>query len=177
MISGKDIAVFIGGIVLGLFLFYQFFQPEIETVYKETIKTDTVFISVKDTIRITKTEIKHNYLRDTILIDPIEPKIKSFSASKAFLYGNASVSGEVLGEVLKMDIYTDFKIPQITNTITKETISTIAPSGLYVTGGFSASDKISPVVGGTYLKNKSLVFYNYNVTLKSHTAGIGIKVF
>src|SRR5690606_33379083 len=106
-------------------------QPSV-TIVTET-KTDTVYVTVRDTIRLTRKEIKHEVVRDTILIDPALPQIKAFTAYKSFTYGNTTVSGEVFGEVLKMDIATDFNLPTITNTITNTVTVTKKPQGLFLT--------------------------------------------
>ena len=114
----NNILIPIASFLFGAFLYAWLFTPESETKteIKEVRTTDTVYVTVRDTIRLTKTEIKHQYLRDTILID-FKPQIKVFTASKRFLYGNATITGEVLGEVLKIDLYNDFKLPTVTNTI------------------------------------------------------------
>ena len=78
------------GIVIGYFLADK--SEDIQIIETIETKTDTVFITVIDTVRITRKEIEHKVLRDTLLIEPIEPKIKAFTASKPFLYGNVVVS-------------------------------------------------------------------------------------
>ena len=86
---------FLIGAVVAIILFP---RPEIETVYKTKIDrlTDTLYITSKDTIYISKTKIKTQVLRDTILID-FKPKIRAFETTFPFKYGSTKVSGEVLG--------------------------------------------------------------------------------
>tara|TARA_R110000772_G_scaffold145504_1_gene255446 strand:+ start:8773 stop:9279 length:507 start_codon:yes stop_codon:yes gene_type:complete len=150
-------------LILGLgigYLVAQYFQHEntiIETV-TET-KIDTVFVEIRDTIRITRTEIKHEYLRDTFLLEPIKPEIKAFKASFPFLYGNAYLEGEVLGEVLKTSLRTDFKLPTITNTITNTTTIIKKPSGLFLTAG-AGNNFSTPYIGAIFIKNKFLIGLN-----------------
>lgn len=149
----------IAGLILGYLIFSWLDKDSviIETVTE--IKKDTVYQTVSDTIYITKSEIKHEVIRDTILIDPIQPQIKAFTASKPFLYGNVLVNGEVLGEVLKMDILTDFELPTITNTIhTKETIIK-KPSGLFLTAGLG-NNFSTPSIGATLVKDRYLIGLN-----------------
>jgi len=133
------ILAFIAGVILA-FIVYP--RPEQETVYKfETkVETDTVYKEIKDTVYIPKTKIKTEVLRDTILVD-YKPIIKSFSATTPFEYGKTYVSGEVLGEVLKMTVTNDFKIPTVTNTITNTETKTIVqkPKGIYIGAGISFS--------------------------------------
>lgn len=142
------------GFTIGYFLIK---KEQIETIVTKTeFKTDTLYVTIRDTIRLTKTEIKQEYLRDTVLID-FKPQIKAFTASNRFLYGNISVSGEVLGEVLKMDISHDMKLPTITNTITKTNTIIKKPSGIFLTAGVNQT---TPYVGGVFIRDKYLVGLN-----------------
>lgn len=141
------------GIVIGYFLADN--SEDVEIINTIETKTDTVFITVIDTVRITRKEIQHKEIRDTVLIEPIEPIIKAFTASKPFLYGNVSVKGEVLGEVLKMDIYTDFSLPTVTNTITKTNTVIKKPSGLFLTAG--VNQQLIPSLGAVYIRDRYLL--------------------
>lgn len=145
------------GIVLGFFLSKK--SENVKVISTIETKTDTVFITVRDTVRITKKEIQQKQIRDTILIEPIEPKIKAFTASKPFLYGNVGVKGEVLGEVLKMDIYTDFDLPTVTNTITKTNTVIKKPAGLFITAGLGVNKQLTltPSIGAVYVRDKYLL--------------------
>jgi hypothetical protein len=167
------------GFVLGLVIFSIFLKPESETIieYKETIKSDTVFVVQKDTVTLYRDKIKHEYLRDTILLPQWKPSIKGFKAVYPVLYGNIHLSGEVLGEVLKTSITTDFKIPTITNTITKEKTTTIIkkPTGFYAVGGIDSNFSYS--VGGLYLRDKSVIGYSYQPSVRVHSVSLGWKVF
>jgi len=167
------------GIIIGLFFYKSFLEAETETIisYKETIKTDTVFSHSVDTVFLTKREIKQTVIRDTVLIKPIEPKIKAFQAVYPLQYGNATVSGEVLGEVLKMGITTDFNIPVVTNTIEKETTKTIVkkPSGFYASGWVDSN--FIPSIGANYLRDKFIVNYKYTPLERVHSVGLGVKIF
>jgi hypothetical protein len=148
--------IFLIGIVFGYLLFdWQNKSPTDRIVTKTEIKTDTVFVQIRDTIRIAKTEIKQEYLRDTVFIDGYKPKINEFKASSPFLHGNTYVSGEVLGEVLKIDIVNDFKIPTITNTITNTTTITKKPSGIFLMAG--VNQQLSPSIGITLIKDRYLL--------------------
>ena len=141
------------GIVIGFFLSNK--DNNVEIISTIETKTDTVYVHVRDTVRITRTEIKHEHIRDTILIEPIEPKIKAFTASKPFFYGNVTVNGEVLGEVLKMDIYTDFNLPTVTNTITKTNTVIKKPSGLFLTAG--VQNNLTPSIGAVFIRDRYLL--------------------
>jgi hypothetical protein len=155
MHNALKIILFALGLILGYFLF----SKDAETITKtitET-KTDTIFITIRDTIRIKSTEIKHEVIRDTVLID-FKPQIKAFKASKPFLYGNISINGNVLGEVLKMDISHDFKLPQVTNTITTTNTVIKKPAGLFITAGIGVNN--SPFVGAIFVKDRYLIGVN-----------------
>ena len=176
--SLKSIVIGVLAFIAGMFIYSKFFVPEFTTTVVEKTTTDTVYREVRDTVFLTK--IKHSYQRDTIILtetDTIRVPLQSFSEIFPVLYGNVSVFGEVAGKLTKMAVSTDFDIPTITNTVTKETRTVIKPSGLYGTLGARAGEQqLSPIVGATYLKDKALIFYNYDFILKSHQAGIGVKI-
>ena len=169
------ILAFLAGIIIA-FIFYP--KPESETFYKfETVtKTDTLIVEVKDTVYVSKTKIKTEVLRDTILID-YKPQISQFKASFPFEYGSTNVSGEVLGEVLKMTAINDFKIPVVTNTITETKTETIVqkPKGIYL--GATVNSLLQPGAKLSYLDNKYLFSYQYQPLEKLHTLSVSKKLF
>jgi hypothetical protein len=169
------ILAFIAGLILAFILFP---RPEQETVYKfETkVETDTIYTHVVDTIYVQKTKIRTQVLRDTILKE-YEPKISLFKASFPSDYGSTHVSGEVLGEVLKMTATNDFKIPVVTNTITNTETKTIIqkPKGIYL--GAGVNSLIQPSAKVSYLDNKYLFEYAYQPVTKVHSFGISKKLF
>ena len=169
------ILAFLGGVILA-FVVYP--RPEVETVYKfETVtKTDTLIVEVKDTVYVPKNKIKTEVLRDTILID-FKPQISLFKTSILSEYGSTHVSGEVLGEVLKMTATNDFKIPVVTNTITNTETKTIIqkPKGIYLGAGINSLMQPSGKVA--YLDNKYLFEYQYQPLQKVHQIGVAKKLF
>jgi hypothetical protein len=169
------IIAFLMGVVL-TFVIYP--KPEQETVYKfETVtKTDTLFVDKVETVYIPRTSIKTEVLRDTILID-FKPKISQFTASFPFEHGSTSVSGEVLGEVLKMSATNDFKIPVVTNTITNTETKTIIqkPKGIYL--GAGVNSLLQPSASVAYLDNKYFFQYQYQPFSRSHQIGVAKKLF
>ena len=173
----KRIAIisFLIGVVL---TFVVFPKPEFETVYKyeSVTKTDTLIVEVRDTIYIHKTKIKTEVLRDTVLID-FKPQISQFNASFPFEYGSTIVSGEVLGEVLKMTATNDFKIPVVTNTITNTETKTIVqkPKGIYLGAGINSL--LQPSAKVAYLDNKYLFSYQFEPLQKVHQIGVSKKIF
>jgi hypothetical protein len=163
----------------GVIVAYIFFpKTESETVYKfETVtKTDTLIVEVKDTVYVPKTKIKTEVLRDTVLIN-YKPQISQFNASFPFEYGSTNVSGEVLGEVLKMTATSDFKIPVVTNTITNTETKTIVqkPKGIYL--GASVNSLLEPGAKVSYLDNKYLFSYQFQPLEKLHTVSVSKKLF
>ena len=166
---------FLAGVVLA-FIFYP--KPDVEEVYRFTTKTeiDTSFVEILDTVYVPKKEIKTEVIRDTILVD-YKPTIKSFSTSTPFEYGNTYVNGEVLGEVLKMNVTNDFKIPVVTNTITNTETKTIIqkPKGIYIGAGINSL--LDPAAKVAYLDNKYLFQYQYQPVTKIHSLGISKKLF
>jgi hypothetical protein len=169
------ILAFIGGVILA-FVVYP--RPEQETVYKfETVtKTDTLFVDKVETVYIPKTKIKTEVLRDTVLID-FKPQISAFTASFPFEHGSTSVSGEVLGEVLKISATNDFKIPVVTNTITNTETRTIIqkPKGIYL--GAGVNSLLQPSASVAYLDNKYLFQYQFQPLQKVHQIGVAKKLF
>jgi len=158
--------------------FVVFPRPEVETVYKfETVtKTDTLFVGKLETVYIPQTKIKTEVLRDTILID-FKPQISLFKTTIPFEYGNTYLSGEVLGEVLKMTATNDYKIPVVTNTITNTETKTIVqkPKGIYL--GAGVNSLLQPNAKVSYLDNKYLFQYQYQPLQKIHQIGVSKKLF
>jgi hypothetical protein len=140
------------------------------------VRTDTVFIHHVDTISVPKKEIKTEFLRDTILVD-YKPTISAFETTFPFEYGSTKVSGEVLGEVLKMTATNDYKIPVVTNTITETRTETIVkkPKGIYVGG--AVNSLLEPSASVSYLDNKYLFSYQYQPFTQTHQIGISKKLF
>ena len=169
------IVSFFAGVILA-FIFYP--KPEIEEVYKFTTKTeiDTVFIQDIDTVHIPKTKIKTEVLRDTILID-YKPTINSFSTTTPFEYGNTYVNGEVLGEVLKMSVTNDFKIPVVTNTITNTETKTIIKKSKGIYLGANISSLLQPGATASYVDDKYIFQYQYQPMTKIHSLGVSKKLF
>ena len=169
------IVSFLAGLILAFILFP---RPEHETVYKfETkVETDTIYTHVVDTIYIPQTKIKTEVLRDTILID-FKPQISLFETTFPFEHGSTKVSGEVLGEVLKMTAINDYKIPIVTNTITNTETRTIVqkPKGIYLGGGVNSL--LEPSASVAYLDNKYLFQYQFQPLQKIHQIGVFKKLF
>jgi len=165
--------------LIGLLLAFVIFpRPESETVYKyETVtKTDTLIVDKVETVYVPKTKIKTQVLRDTVLID-FKPQISQFNASFPFEYGSTNVSGEVIGEVLKMTATSDFKIPVVTNTITNSETKTIVqkPKGIYL--GAGVNSLIQPSASVSYLDNKYIFQYQFQPLQKIHQIGVAKKLF
>lgn len=179
LLDDERIRIAIISFLIGVLLaFVVYPRPEQETVYKfeSVTKTDTLIVEVKDTIYIPKTKIKTQVLRDTILLD-FKPKISQFNASFPFEYGSTNVSGEVLGEVLKMTATSDFKIPVVTNTITNTETKTIVekPKGIYL--GAGVNSLLKPSASVSYLDNKYLFTYQFQPLEKVHQIGVAKKLF
>jgi hypothetical protein len=169
------IVSFIAGVILAFLLLP---KPETEEVYRFTTvtETDTLFVDKVSTVYIPKTSIKTEVLRDTILID-FKPQISLFETTFPFEYGSTKVSGEVLGEVLKMTATSDYQIPVVTNTITNTETRTIIekPKGIYL--GAGVNSLLKPSASVAYLDNKYLFQYQYQPLQKIHTLGVSKKLF
>jgi hypothetical protein len=167
---------FMAGAILAFTIFKA--APHIETVYRFTTvtETDTLFVDKVSTVYIPKTSIKTEVIRDTILID-FKPQISLFETTFPFEYGSTKVSGEVLGEVLKMSATSDYQIPVVTNTITNTETRTIIekPKGIYL--GAGVNSLLKPSASVAYLDNKYLFQYQYQPVTKIHTLGVSKKLF
>jgi hypothetical protein len=169
------IVSFIAGVILAFLLLP---KPETEEVYRFTTvtETDTLFVDKVSTVYIPKTSIKTEVIRDTILVD-FKPQISLFETSFPFEYGSTKVSGEVLGEVLKMTATSEYQIPVVTNTITNTETRTIIekPKGIYL--GAGVNSLLKPSASVAYLDNKYLFQYQYQPLQKIHTLGVSKKLF
>jgi hypothetical protein len=166
------------GLILGLIIYRTFFYPDfterVEVVERVTV--DTVYKEVRDTIRIERTRVRIEYVTDTIIQEQ-SFLINRFSGLESTLYGDIKYTGLVAGHFLKMDLTTNFRIPQVNQTIERErTITrTIRPRGLYLGG--SVSDQVQWSAGASYLDNLWMFDYRYEVGMQSHSIGVKRKVF
>ena len=179
LLDDERIRIAIISFLIGVILTFVIYpKPEQETVYKtqRVTKTDTLFVTSIDTIYIPKTKIKTKVLRDTVLIN-FKPKISRFETSFPFDNGSTKVSGEVLGEVLKMTAINDYKLPVVTNTITETKTETIVvkPKGLYL--GAGVNSLLKPSASVTYLDNKYLFQYQFEPLQRVHQIGVAKKLF
>jgi len=166
---------FLIGAIVAIILFP---KKEVETIYKTEIKkeSDTIYVASTDTVYIPKTKIKTKVLRDTVLLDS-KPKISLFQASFPFEHGSTKVSGEVLGEVLKMTAVNDYKIPVVTNTITETKTETIIKKskGFYL--GANVNSNLNLGANASYVDDKYLFQYQYQPMTKIHQLGVSKKLF
>lgn len=166
---------FLAGVILAFFLFP---KRELETIYKTKVErfTDTLYITSTDTVYIPKTKIKTEFLRDTILID-FKPQISRFETLFPFEHGSTKVSGEVLGEVLKMTATNEYKLPVVTNTIIETNTETIIekPKGIYLGAGINSM--LQPSGKVSYLDNKYLFEYQYSPMQRLHQVGVSKKLY
>jgi hypothetical protein len=169
------IVSFLIGVVLA-FIIYP--KPEAETVYKFTTKTetDTSYVEVRDTVYIPKTRIKTKVLRDTILVNN-KAKISLFETTFPFEYGSTKVSGEVLGEVIKMTAVSDYKLPTVTNTITETKTETIIKKSKGIYLGANVNSLLQPGASASYVDNKYIFQYQYQPLQRIHQIGVSKKLF
>jgi hypothetical protein len=166
---------FIAGVILAFLLFP---KQELETVYKTKtkVKTDTIYSRYTDTIYVPKTKIKTEFLRDTVLID-FKPQISRFETLFPFEHGSTKVSGEVLGEVLKMTATNDYKLPVVTNTIIETNTETIIKKskGFYL--GANVNSALNLGASASYVDDKYLFSYQFQPVTRIHTLGVSKKLF
>jgi len=166
---------FLIGAIVAIILFP---KKEVETIYKTEIKkeSDTIYVASTDTVYIPKTKIKTKVLRDTVLLDS-KPKISLFQASFPFEHGSTKVSGEVLGEVLKMTAVNDYKIPVVTDTITETKTETIIKKSKGFYFGANVNSNLNLGANASYVDDKYLFQYQYQPMTKIHQLGVSKKLF
>lgn len=179
LLDDERIRIAIISFLVGFFLAFVIYpKPEAETFYKFTTKTerDTIYLNSIDTIFVPKTKIKTEFLRDTILVN-YRPQIRAFETSFPTKYGNTKVSGEVLGEVLKMTSINDYSIPVVNTTTTETKTETIVqkPKGIYL--GAAVSSLLQPSAKLSYLDNKYLFSYQFEPMLGVHQISVSKKLF
>lgn len=179
LLDDERIRIAVVAFLIGMVLtFIVYPKPEIETVYKYTTKTetDTAYVEVLDTVYVPKTRIKNQIIRDTILVDK-KAKISLFETTFPFEYGSTKVSGEVIGEVLKITAKSDYNLPVVTNTVTETKTETIVvkPKGVYLGAGINSL--LQPSASASYVDNKYIFKYQYQPLQKVHQIGVSKKLF
>jgi len=166
---------FLAGVILAFLLLP---KQELETIYKTKVErlTDTLYITSTDTVYVPKTKIKTEFLRDTILID-FKPQISRFETLFPFEHGSTKVSGEVLGEVLKMTATNDYTIPVVTNTIIETNTETIIKKskGFYL--GANVNSALNLGASASYVDDKYLFQYQFQPVTRIHTLSVSKKLF
>jgi hypothetical protein len=157
------------GLVIG-FLLRDCQSPDTITKIETVIERDTVYQTIRDTVY--RTQVKHVYQRDTLIrfnTDTVLVSVPLNQFSEVFdvQYGQATVSGEVAGELTKLRLSTDFNIPLVTET--KTVTITKKPQGLFLTAGVNSN--LKPFLGGTFIKDRYLV----GLTTESITLGYKIQ--
>jgi hypothetical protein len=179
LLDDERIRIAIISFLAGFFLAFVIYpKPEAETFYKftTTTKTDTLYVYSTDTIYVPKTKIKTEFIRDTILVN-YKPKIRAFTTSFPSTYGSTKVSGEVLGDVLKMTAINDYKIPVVNTTTTETKTETIVqkPKGIYL--GAGVNSLLQPSAKVSYLDNKYLFQYQFQPLESVHQISVSKKLF
>jgi hypothetical protein len=155
----RKIIILVFGVGLGYFLA----PTKIKNNHTESVKieVDTVWNTVTQRIYIDRPVTK--YERDTLIVFDsifVHVPIKSFKHLFPIQHGVATVSGEVAGELLKMDLETFLNIPTVTETVT--ITKTEKARGFYAGLGYDWERK-KPVLGASYLVGR----FNLNVNTSS----------
>lgn len=169
----------IAAFILGLVVYHMFLAPEVtETVKIETrTETDTVYQVIRDTVEVTKDRIITEYLRDTVIREKTI-NLSRFRGLEALTYGNINYSGIVAGELIKIGFTTNFKFPEVNNTIyeTKTITRTIEPKGSIWIGGL-LSQNVQFTGMAAYQKKNWKIVYQYQVPKKTHNVGALFNLF
>ena len=185
------------GALAGMAVLYLFLWPDFEetttVTEKETIDTSfndvsevivfdsLLFQSLSDSIDHYRSLYANELRKEKITIvpegEPISAPLRRYQGFKPTLYGNISYNALVIGSLQEISLRQDLKIPQINHKIERSstTIRTIKPSGIYLTGGINSHFHYS--LGATYLKDKSMIGYEYQPQIELHALKVGFKIF
>jgi hypothetical protein len=163
---GRKIIILVLGVGLGYFLS----PAKIKNTHTEKIKieVDTVWNTITERIYIDRPVTK--YQRDTLIVFDsilVNVPIKSFNQFFPIQHGVATVSGEVAGELLKMDLETFLNIPTVTETVT--ITKTEKARGFYAGAGYDWERK-KPLLGASYLVGR------FNLNLNTNSASVLYRV-
>ncbi len=176
-----------------LVFFWPRFEETTTTTEKETIDTtfndvsqaiafdSLLFQSLTDSIDYYRLWYAEELRKEKITIvpegEPIRAPLRRYQGFKPTLYGNISYNALVVGSLQEISLRQDLKIPQINHKIERSstTIRTIKPSGIYLTGGINSNFHYS--LGATYLKDKSMIGYEYQPQVEIHALKVGLKIF
>jgi hypothetical protein len=176
----SNLAFGAAGVILGALLYHFLIAPEtessVETVYKTEIKTEWI---KKDTTIF--------HLKDSLVFRVIETKasdkpekydsLRTYSGKTDFDFGAVNWTAKTGGELQFLKFNTAFNIPikTITNTVEKTTTIVQKPKGLYFTGGVRSDQDFA--AGAMYLKNNSVISYDYFLQSQTHFLKVGFNPF
>lgn len=171
---GRYFAAAIAGALIARLLFWPEITERIEI--RETVRTDTVYQTYRDTIRIESERVREVYMRDTV-IKTVRLPINRFSGLEPTIFGDVSYTGLVAGHFLKMELNTNFRVPELKTTINRETNRTrvLKQKGLFAIGGVDSRFHYS--AGFLYQNDRSIFGYDYNFSFRSHGLKVGFKIF
>jgi hypothetical protein len=163
---GRKIIILVLGLAIGFFLS----PSKVKNTHTEKIKIeiDTVWNTITERIYIDRPVTK--YERDTLIVFDsilVHVPIKSFKQLFQIQHGVATVSGEVAGELLKMDLETFLNIPTVTETVT--ITKTEKARGFYAGAGYDWERK-KPLLGASYLVGR------FNLNLNTNSASVLYRV-
>jgi hypothetical protein len=186
--------------ILGLVAYHLLFRPEItettvtvtETVVDTTYQKlylnlkaevddyETLNDSIEYYQKLYQKELGNiKLVSDTVFKDkPFEAPLRRFTGLQVHLYGLTRYNALVAGNLLDLDINSEFDLPKVTNTIYTTTTNTrtIEPKGrLFV--GVSASQKLDWAGSASYVAKDWSFDYSYQLEEGIHWAGIKRRVF
>lgn len=154
---------------------YAYRKPIIDTVYvtDTLIRFDTIVHTVTNRVTIEKPVPVY---QDTIT------NVKTYRDTIYHQYGTIRREEQVLGELLRKDIEIDLRIPEITKTLTINTVqtNTIRRPLLFVSTGLQSDFKgiSTPVVGAQYITKHHRLNMSYSYLLSGqHQITVGYNIF
>ncbi len=171
---GRYFAAALAGALAARLLFWPEVTERVEIT--ETVRTDTVYRTYRDTVRIEREQVREVFVKDTV-IKTVRLPINRFSGLEPTLFGDVSYTGLVAGHFLSMELNTNFKVPELTHRIEREVNRTrvLKTRGLFVTG--SVNSRFNYSAGLLYQNGHSIFGYEYNFPDRSHRIKAGVRIF
>lgn len=161
--------------ITGNFIQYAFRKPVIDTVYitDTLIRYDTIVHTVTNRVLVEKPV--------PVYVDTLT-HVKTYRDTFYHQYGTIRREEQVLGELLRKDLEIDLQIPEITKTLTINTIhtNTIRRPLLFASTGLQSDFKgtSTPVVGAQYTTKDHRLNMSYSYLLSGqHQISIGYNIF
>lgn len=196
----KLLTPLIAGIILGLVAYHMLFRPEVKTEIVETVTEviDSTYIdlyidlkmkidkyeNLNDSIDYYQTlyqkELGNTKLvHDSVFVEkPFSAPLRRFTGSKVHLYGLTRYNALVAGQLMDLDINSEFSIPKVTNTIYRDrTVTRTIQEGGSLWFGSALSHDMNLAPMAAYQNKGWQIGYKYELGSNVHSGYIMRRVF